>query len=156
MSSDCAWEKWLLHRHGCSYTCRWWSVEVDTCDDEPIVENRHFMWSTLQDLKAVSDWLWLVIGDFDEVVWNFEHMSLTPRPSPLMAAFRHTLMLCEQVDLGFAGVPYTYDNMRSGLLMLEFIWILQWQRIHGEICMRFLQCSISHPPDLTMYHAPGF
>lgn len=31
-----------------------------------------------------------------------------------MIAFRDALMFCELVDLGFVGVPYTYDNMRSG------------------------------------------
>uniref|UniRef100_A0A453EYZ0 Reverse transcriptase domain-containing protein n=1 Tax=Aegilops tauschii subsp. strangulata TaxID=200361 RepID=A0A453EYZ0_AEGTS len=72
------------------------------------------MWSTIQNLKAINDLPWLVIGDFNEAMWNFEHLSLTPRPEPQMAAFRDTLILCELVDLGFVGVPYTYDNMRSG------------------------------------------
>lgn len=40
-------------------------------------------------------------------------MSLNPRPEAQMAAFRDVLMACELVDLGFIGVPYTYDNMRA-------------------------------------------
>ena len=31
-----------------------------------------------------------------------------------MAAFRDTLMLCELKDLGFQGLPFTYDNRRRG------------------------------------------
>ena len=40
-------------------------------------------------------------------------MSLTARPEAQMAAFRDGLMACELVDLGFSGIPYTYDNMQS-------------------------------------------
>ncbi|XBJ07688.1 hypothetical protein VPH35_013157 [Triticum aestivum] len=81
---------------------------------QPRVEDRHLMWDTLQGLKAVSDLPWLVIGDFNEAMWGFEHFSITPRPEQQMIAFRDALMFCELVDLGFVGVPYTYDNMRSG------------------------------------------
>jgi exonuclease III len=31
-----------------------------------------------------------------------------------MVAFRDTLFDCDLTDLGFAGVPYTYDNKRAG------------------------------------------
>ena len=30
-----------------------------------------------------------------------------------MLAFRDTLEVCELVDLGFSGVPFTYDNKHS-------------------------------------------
>lgn len=31
-----------------------------------------------------------------------------------MQAFQDTLNLCELCDIGFKGVPYTYDNKREG------------------------------------------
>jgi hypothetical protein len=31
-----------------------------------------------------------------------------------MMAFRDTLQVCGLVDLGFTGVPFTYDNKRQG------------------------------------------
>lgn len=31
-----------------------------------------------------------------------------------MIAFRDALTVCELVDLGFSGVPYTYDNGQLG------------------------------------------
>lgn len=45
---------------------------------------------------------------------NFEHMSATPRAESQMIAFRDTLETCGLVDLGFVGVPFTYDNKRAG------------------------------------------
>lgn len=89
--------------------------------DEPRVENRQSMWNKLQGLIAVTDLPWLVIGDFNESMWGFEHFSITrtffhhtPRPEQQMVAFRDALMFYELVDLGFVGIPYTYNNMRAG------------------------------------------
>ena len=81
---------------------------------EPRVENRHLMWSKLQALSNTSECPWLVIGDFNEALWDFEHMSATPRPEPQMIAFRDTLEICGLVDLGFSGIPFAYDNLRAG------------------------------------------
>ena len=81
---------------------------------EPRVENRPAMWDKLRRLKSLSDLPWLVLGDFNETQWGFEHFSLSPRPEPQMALFRDMMMSCGLIDLGFKGAPYTYDNMRTG------------------------------------------
>lgn len=81
---------------------------------EPHTENRHMMWYKLQSLKHVNDRPWPIIGHFNEALWDFEHLSSRPRPEPQMVAFRDTLEVCELVDLGFSGIPFTYDNLRAG------------------------------------------
>ena len=54
---------------------------------EPRVENRHRMWSTLSNLRAVSTEPWLVCGDFNEAMWQHEHFSRTKRVESQMASF---------------------------------------------------------------------
>jgi hypothetical protein len=81
---------------------------------EPRVENRPLMWDTLRHLKTLSNLPWLIIGDFNEALWQEEHLSQTPRPVSQMEAFRDVLADCNLTDLGFAGIPYTYDNRRQG------------------------------------------
>ena len=81
---------------------------------EPRVENRHRMWTQMRTLKQSSDLPWCVIGDFNEAMWSFEHFSLTPRNEGQMLAFRDMLEVCELVDLGFSGLPFTYDNKQHG------------------------------------------
>uniref|UniRef100_A0ACD5Y7A5 Uncharacterized protein n=1 Tax=Avena sativa TaxID=4498 RepID=A0ACD5Y7A5_AVESA len=81
---------------------------------EPRMEDRHRMWTLLQNLKSQSVLPWCVFGDFNETMWSFEHFSIRARPEPQMLAFRDVLEICELIDLGFSGVPYTYDNRRSG------------------------------------------
>lgn len=81
---------------------------------EPRVENRHKMWSLLNSIKQSSNLSWLVIGDFNEALWQFEHFSRKPRSDAQMQAFRDVLDTCELHDLGISGLPHTYDNRRGG------------------------------------------
>lgn len=81
---------------------------------EPRSENRHHMWSLMQKLKTQSELPWCVLGDFNEALWSFEHFSASQRSESQMLAFRDTLELCELIDLGFSGLPFTCDNKRRG------------------------------------------
>ena len=54
------------------------------------------------------------MGDFNEVMWQFEHFSETRRNERRMEAFRDVLAECDMHDLGFTGLPWTYDNMQAG------------------------------------------
>ena len=81
---------------------------------EPRTEDRHRVWSILRDLHRQSDLSWVVVGDFNEAMWSFEHFSESPRSAGQMIDFRDALEVCGLGDLGFAGLPYTYDNKRAG------------------------------------------
>jgi hypothetical protein len=54
---------------------------------EPKVQDRHNMWKLLERLKNCSYAPWLVIGDFNEVMWKFEHLSSRRRPARQMLDF---------------------------------------------------------------------
>jgi hypothetical protein len=81
---------------------------------KPRAESRHLMWDTLHRLRGISDLPWLVLGDFNETMWGYEHFSDTPRPEHQMEEFCDTLSSCDRHDIGFCGQPYTWDNGRSG------------------------------------------
>ena len=40
---------------------------------EPRPENRHKMWNTLRSIHAAVREPWVVIGDFNEAMWQHEH-----------------------------------------------------------------------------------
>jgi hypothetical protein len=52
------------------------------------------------------------MGDFNEVLWGYEHFSDCPRSEWQMENFREGLSDCELTDIVFTGLPYTYDNKR--------------------------------------------
>uniref|UniRef100_A0A453IQP4 Endonuclease/exonuclease/phosphatase domain-containing protein n=2 Tax=Aegilops tauschii subsp. strangulata TaxID=200361 RepID=A0A453IQP4_AEGTS len=81
---------------------------------EPRVENRQAMWDHLVRLRAVSQEPWFVCGEYNKALWQHEHLSRSLQSETQMSAFRDCLLLCELMDLGFAGVPYTYNNGQDG------------------------------------------
>jgi endonuclease/exonuclease/phosphatase family metal-dependent hydrolase len=74
---------------------------------EPRSENRHRMW----DQEVLQPWM--VCGDFNEAAWQFEHFSESRHTENQMKAFRDMMHDCGLVDLGFRGLPWTYNNKQS-------------------------------------------
>jgi hypothetical protein len=110
------------------------------------------MWSLICNLKTQSDLPWCVLGDFNEAMWSFEHFSATQRPKPQMLAFRDMLETCELVDLGFFGLPYTYDNKRRGrgnvkVRLDRVVADNQWRNL-------FPEASVEHKVSPCSDHCP--
>jgi hypothetical protein len=66
----------------------WWGTFVY---GEPKTQDRHNMWELLKRLKTCHYAPWLVIGDFNEVLWEHEHLSCHRRPTQQMIDFREVL-----------------------------------------------------------------
>jgi hypothetical protein len=72
------------------------------------------MWELMR--KLCGEWLgpWVLVGDFNEAMWQYEHFSATPRSEKQMMDFREVLSHCDLHDLGFSGLPWTYNNNQGG------------------------------------------
>jgi hypothetical protein len=120
---------------------------------EPRTKNRPQMWDALRRLKGVSDLPWLVVGDFNEAMWGFEHFSACPRPERQMINFREALADCELTDLGFNGRPYTYDNGRDSNVKVRLdrdVADPNWRDLFGNVKVLHLVSSRSdHCPILV-------
>jgi hypothetical protein len=68
------------------------------------------MWELQKRLKSCHYAPWLVIGDFNEVLWDFKHFCSRKRPARQMLDFREVLSYCDLHDVGYTGVPWTFDN----------------------------------------------
>jgi hypothetical protein len=55
-----------------------------------------------------------MIGDFNEAMWSFDHLSSHRRPEKQMLEFREVLSQCDLHDTGFSGLSWTYDNKQKG------------------------------------------
>jgi hypothetical protein len=55
---------------------------------EPRVQDRHLMWELLRHLKDNINKPWLMLGDFNESLWGFEHFSAQRRSERQMLDFR--------------------------------------------------------------------
>lgn len=54
------------------------------------------------------------MGDFNETMYAEEHFSAHARPAWQMQAFREVVDFCSFQDMGWRGVPFTWDNMQQG------------------------------------------
>jgi hypothetical protein len=46
---------------------------------EPCASQRHHMWDLLRQIKPAANGPWMMIGDFNEALWQGEHFSKTKR-----------------------------------------------------------------------------
>lgn len=81
---------------------------------EPRRELRHRSWECLRLLNSKSNLPWLCAGDFNEVLEASEHFGIQERSERQMEGFRDAVVDCGLMDLGFSGLPYTWDNRQQG------------------------------------------
>jgi hypothetical protein len=81
---------------------------------EPRTQDRHQMWELMKRLKPCQYAPWVMIGDFNEVLWSYEHFSNPRRPLKQMMDFHEILSFCDLYDIGFQGLSWTYGNKQKG------------------------------------------
>lgn len=72
------------------------------------------MWTMLRRIKDVSNAPWLMLGDFNETMWQSEHFSRARRSERNMEKFWSVLSDCNLFDLGFKGPSWTFNNKQEG------------------------------------------
>ena len=85
-------------------------------------------------------------------MWQHEHFSRHKRSSKLMANFREILSECNLFDLGFHGLPWTYDNKQEGnrnvkVRLDRAVACPQWSAMYPH-------CKVSHIISSRSDHYP--
>ena len=81
---------------------------------EPRRERRKESWYLMRFLRAQSSVPWLCVGDFNEVLSVEEQFGVNEREQWQVAAFQDAVNDCGFTDLGFHGLPFTWDNRQEG------------------------------------------
>lgn len=76
-------------------------------------ELRYRSWDHMKFLGSMSDLQWLCAGDFSEVLRAEEQIGGVGRSEAQMDGFRDAAQTCSLLDLGFIGLPYTWDNRQQ-------------------------------------------
>lgn len=102
-------------------------IDVAVLDPVTMVEKWHFTgfygearrelryrsWDCLRMLNDQSSLLWLCVGDFNEILHATEQFGGVGRSERQMEGFREAVAMCGFSDLGFIGLPYTWDNRQD-------------------------------------------
>ncbi|KAG2725248.1 hypothetical protein I3760_01G056800 [Carya illinoinensis] len=88
-------------------------------------------WDLLRSLCRQNGEAWLVIGDFNELMYQHEKKWGKPRPERQLTAFKEVIEECHQWDLGYSGpkliacnrraIPYRVSE-RIDRFLLNSIW----------------------------------
>jgi hypothetical protein len=81
---------------------------------DPSRSRRKESWRLLRFLRNASNLPWICGGDFNEVLHDHEQIGGNDRENWKMEGFREAVDDCGFTDLGFSGLPYTWDNKREG------------------------------------------
>jgi hypothetical protein len=102
------------------------------------------------------------VGDFNEVLEAHEQFGGQTRLERQMDGFREAVQVCGFSDLGFIGLPYTWDNRQHGsdivkvwldrgLASLAFLELFKdtkvWhvQTTESDHCFLMLECHQNQP-----------
>jgi hypothetical protein len=79
----------------------------------PDATKRVEAWSLLRNLAQMQPEPWVVVGDFNEVLFTSEKWGGCTRSERLMKDFRQVMEECELFDLGYRGPKFTWTNCRE-------------------------------------------
>ena len=116
---------------------------------EPKWEDKYKTWDKLRDLKNTSDLPWVVIGDFNEILYSHEKEGGNLRPHTYMDAFRDALSDCDLEDLGFWGENFTWKRGRIREKLDRAVANGAWHIMHPYASLHHLDWTRSdHRPIL--------
>ncbi|CAM8877709.1 unnamed protein product [Rhodiola kirilowii] len=124
----------------------------------PISSRRAKSWDLLRTLSQQREGPWLVLGDFNEVLFGWETKASSLRREWQMRSFREAIEDCGITDLGYKGAPFTFSNRREGIFEMRArldraFGNDQWRAMFPDVEVRHLVSSVSdHYPLLVDFH----
>jgi hypothetical protein len=105
---------------------------------EPRWEDKFKTWDKIRELNGNSNLPWVLIGDFNEILFSHEKEGGMARPHGYMQAFRDVLSDCELEDLGFVGDAFTWKRGRIRERLDRVIANGAWINLHPGAMLRHL------------------
>ncbi|CAM8888112.1 unnamed protein product [Rhodiola kirilowii] len=124
----------------------------------PISHKRAESWELLRTLSKQGEDPWLVLGDFNEVLFGWESKGRRLRREWQMRSFREAIEDSGLSDLGYRGTPFTFSNRREGDFEMRArldraFGNDQWSTLFPVVEVRHLVFSVSdHYPLLVEFN----
>ena len=120
------------------------------------------LWKNLSSIALLHCLLWLMMGDFNELLSRNDKLGGNPLNPRGVQLFKDCLDSCGMVDLGFHGPKFTWVNKREvGRFIQERLdrgfTNIDWRDLYPEAAVHHLACTYSdHCPVLLNLDTPLF
>ena len=96
---------------------------------EPSWEHKEATWEVLRTLHGIMTMPWLVLGDFNEILYNHEKDGGRPRTQKQLHAFHDALSACQLSDLGFEWDKFTWQRGKIRERLDRGVVNVQWRQL---------------------------
>lgn len=117
---------------------------------EPRRQFRGDSWYLIKYLRHQQDEPWLCAGDFNETLCAYEQIGGVLKEEWKMEGFRESVDFCSFSDLGYSGLPYTWDNRQDGTHNIKAR--LDRALAYDRFLERFDGTSVSHIQTIESDH----
>ncbi|CAM8954132.1 unnamed protein product [Rhodiola kirilowii] len=118
----------------------------------PVTHRRAESWDLIRTLNRMMDKPWLIFGDFNEVLFEWEVKGRRIRGEWKMKKFREVMQDCNLSDIGFREAQFTYSNKRKGVWEVKAR--LDRAIANGEWRQRFPTAEVWHEVSGCSDHSP--
>jgi mannosylglycoprotein endo-beta-mannosidase len=128
----------------------WWFTGLY---GEPKWQDKQLTWQYLRNLYAQADLPWLVMGDINEILYQFEKEGGNPRPQHFMQAFKDALDDCNLADFGYIGHKFTWHRGKIRERLDRALTNEAWSMKFGDAVLENMEYSHSdHRPILMEFN----
>ncbi|XP_019190157.1 PREDICTED: uncharacterized protein LOC109184594 [Ipomoea nil] len=92
---------------------------------------RNESWEMLRSLAPRSNLPWVVIGDFNDLLYQHEKRRGNPHPDSLLRGFGETIEDRGLSQMAMQGYPFTWERGKEQWIGLRNGWIRYWSRMSG-------------------------
>jgi hypothetical protein len=105
---------------------------------EPRWEDKYKTWDKIRELKNNSNLPWILLGDFNEILFSHEKEGGNPRPHNFMQAFQDVLSDCGLEDIGYSGDMFTWRRGRIRERLDRAVADGDWTSMHPAAVLQHL------------------
>ncbi|XP_019155974.1 PREDICTED: uncharacterized protein LOC109152787 [Ipomoea nil] len=73
-------------------------------------ERRNDSWDFIKSLSHRSELPWVILGDFNDLLYQYEKRGRNPHPETLLRGFGETIDECGLAQLPMQGYPFTWER----------------------------------------------